>query len=338
MSIDLSAAPEVRGPSLGGPARVPGSVRRTSTIDMWWPGGIGTEMQLLGRARDLHTPSDGSEPTVLDESLVNARVAPDRTILEIASTPSRPGVAQLVGARGGGRFRGLIAEVVPDELALGTPLYLLLDDLAGATLVGGFAFSQWPELWPAEWANGRGDRAAKRRMEGICAGFTPGASALSPDGTSRFIHDIRAVESVASSDDPLGWHELLDITTVSMRRSRRIDVTVGDVIEVKSFFQDSATTPGGGRIAVHEYQVDATASLDGELLSVWADPRVLPFVECPLAAVNVDQMVGTPLPELRLAVLQKLKGTVGCTHLNDVLRALAEVPVLAETLLADRRG
>lgn len=336
MSVDVSAAPTVLGPALAAPPRAPGSVRRTSTIDMRWPDGIGTDMALLGRARDLLTPIDGSPARVLAEDVINARVAPDRSILEISSTPARAGVSDLVGARGGGRLRGLIAEVMPDELALGTPLYLLLDDLAGATLVGGFAFSQWPELRPADWVNGRGDRVAKRRMEGICAGFTPGATALSPDNGTRFIHDIKPVEPVLNAADPIGWHELVDVSEVSMRRSRRIDVTVGEVIEITSFFQDSATVPAGGRIAVHEYEVNATASLDGVLLSVQADPRVLPFVECPLAAMNVEQVVGVPLRELRLTVLQRLKGTVGCTHLNDVLRALAEVPVLAEPLVLEQ--
>jgi hypothetical protein len=123
-----------------------------------------------------------------------------------------------------------------------------------------------------------------------------------------------------------------------MRRSRRIDVYVGDVIQINSFFQDSTTVPHGGRIAVHEYQVDATASLDGELLSIVADPRVLPFAECPLAAINVDHMVGTPMRNLRLSVLDRLKGTAGCTHLNDVLRALAEVPILAGPLLPPIRS
>jgi hypothetical protein len=38
--------------------------------------------------------------------------------------------------------------------------------------------------------------------------------------------------------------------------------------------------------------------------------------------------VGTPLADLRHEVLDKLRRVDGCTHLNDVLRALAEVPVL----------
>jgi hypothetical protein len=38
------------------------------------------------------------------------------------------------------------------------------------------------------------------------------------------------------------------------------------------------------------------------------------------------------LPDLRGEVLRRLRGTDCCTHLNDALRSLAEVPVLAATL------
>ena len=42
-------------------------------------------------------------------------------------------------------------------------------------------------------------------------------------------------------------------------------------------------------------------------------------------------LCGLPAPpELREKVFAELRGTVGCTHLSDALRALAEVPALAE--------
>jgi hypothetical protein len=47
-----------------------------------------------------------------------------------------------------------------------------------------------------------------------------------------------------------------------------------------------------------------------------------------MAVANVSRMVGIPLTDLRMAVLEQLKGIHGCTHLNDVLRSLAEVPAL----------
>jgi hypothetical protein len=119
-----------------------------------------------------------------------------------------------------------------------------------------------------------------------------------------------------------------------MRRARRIDTWFdGDAIAMDAFFQDSATIPAGGRVAVHEYQLRASADRrSGTLTSVTAVPRVLPYPECPLAAVNVDRVVGTPFAVLRERVLEELKGTAGCTHLNDMLRALAEVPILVRGL------
>ena len=117
-----------------------------------------------------------------------------------------------------------------------------------------------------------------------------------------------------------------------MRRARRMDVRRLDTrIVIDAAFQDSATTPSGGRAVVHEYRLSATADAQSlRLLSVEAEPRVLPFVECPSATANLSRLLGTPLPELRDKVLAELRGTAGCTHLNDALRALAEVPALAE--------
>jgi hypothetical protein len=84
---------------------------------------------------------------------------------------------------------------------------------------------------------------------------------------------------------------------------------------------------------VHEYVVHATAERDtGELLSLRAEPRILPYRECPSAPDNIGRLIGVPIGELRERVIERLPGNLGCTHLNDVLRSLAEVPVLAKQL------
>ena len=44
------------------------------------------------------------------------------------------------------------------------------------------------------------------------------------------------------------------------------------------------------------------------------------------------------LPELREKVLVELRGMAGCTHLNDVLRSMAEVPVMAACLAGEAFG
>jgi hypothetical protein len=62
---------------------------------------------------------------------------------------------------------------------------------------------------------------------------------------------------------------------------------------------------------------------------------VLPYVECPGAASNVDRLVGVALGDLRAEVLNLLKGIDCCTHLNDALRSLAEAPILVEKIPSD---
>jgi len=131
-----------------------------------------------------------------------------------------------------------------------------------------------------------------------------------------------------------GWHAFASQEgQVGLRRARRIDVRLEGDIVIDSAFQDSATTPSGERAAVHEYRLTARADRTSlRVLSVEADPRVLPMIECPSAVANLDRLLGTPLPELREKVLAELRGVAGCTHLNDALRALADVPSLVRYL------
>jgi hypothetical protein len=121
-----------------------------------------------------------------------------------------------------------------------------------------------------------------------------------------------------------------------MRRARRIDVWANEgLIEVDAWFRDSVWTPEGHEEAIHEYQILGSADpATGTLASVRAVPRVLPYAECPGAAPNAAFMAGTELRALRTKVLEQIRATDCCTHLNDGLRALAEVPVLAASLPA----
>jgi hypothetical protein len=319
------------------PSRPPRSIRRTSTIDTDWPEGRAGLLRMVGRARDAVTPSAGAAPIVCSEDLFRARVQWDRTIVEIDSDPVRPTIGGLKGARGGGHLRKILDEILPDEHRSATPLYLLLDDIAGASLVAGWAWSRWSTDWLARPSNVETApaRPPMRKMEGVCIGFRPGSGALNSDGTSSGHQSAADVVDLRRADDPLGWHEFTEQKDVGMRRARRIDVWLDDLIRIDSAFQDSATNPKGGRTAVHEYRLSATADpVTLQLLSVRAEPRVLPYAECPAAAANVHRLVGAPLSSLRRKVLEDLRGTAGCTHLNDALRALAEAPALVERLRA----
>lgn len=319
------------GPS---PIRRPGSIRRTSSIDVHWPEGVlMSDARMEGRARDLLTRADGSA-TVLAEDRYSARVAADRTLLSIAADPPRPGVALLEGARGGGHLRGRIDEVVPDERANATPLYLILDDLSGVSLIGNWGWMTWDPEWIARMRAAQGDQGSKLADRAdICTGLATGSSGLAEAPGERDIGT--PVPGLRNPDDPQGWHDLPDLAGPSMRRARRIDVWVDDAVHVEAAFQDSGLVKAGGRAAVHEYTLGLTA--DRETLTIrelHAEPRILPFPECPGAVANLKRLEGTTLGALREKVLAELRGTAGCTHLNDALRALADVPALVARLEA----
>lgn len=316
------------------PVRPAGSIRRTTTIDATWPQGRDGPVRLFGMARDIITPLSGGSAITSAQASMDAILQADRTIVSLTSKPERPALARLCGERGGGGMRKALAEAIPDELERGTPLYLLLDDIAGTSLVSGWAWSQWDPEWmenqtlPGEATSLKEAFAA---LAGICTGFAPGSSALDPAcdrGQGTPTTDLR------HPDDPEGWHAYPQHEGMAMRRARRIDVEMRDgLVRINSAFQDSATTPQGGRSVVHEYSLSATADPQSlELLSLEAVPHVLPFVECPGATAHLARLIGTPLPDLRAQVLAQLRGTEGCTHLNDAMRALADVPALLASL------
>jgi Protein of unknown function (DUF2889) len=335
MMADNTLPPAPRSSAGPAPLRPPGSARRTSSIDVTWPDGRWHDMTLVGRARDVVTPRSGGSPIVIAEDGFHARLKSDRTILAITTEPERPTADALVGARGGGHLRKAIDEAMPEERRAASPLHLILDDISGASLVAGWAWSQWIDDWLGEMSKrmDEGQLArALRNMEGICTGFAPGSSALAL-GPTRGSSNGAPAPDLRNQDDPDGWHRFPVEDGVNMRRARRIDVTLGDAVTIDAAFQDSASRPDGGRMVLHEYRLAATADPTSLLItSITAEPRVLPFRECPSATRNLTRLLGAPLVELRDRVLEELRGTAGCTHLNDALRALSAVPSLLEHL------
>ena len=302
---------------------------------MTWPGGAGTQLHLRGRARDLLTDSAGVG-TVLAEDGFDIGLGADKSIEDISVTPHRPGIDRLVGARGGNGIRAALSEVSPEDLEDGSPLCLILDDVPGSGLISAFAWSRWDDDWmkraAAPPAGAKGSRG-RRPIVGTCAGFRPGSSALGVDGGSHPENrqNVAGVPALADPADPLGWHDLDPHPPVAMRRARRIDVwRDGSSIVADAMFRDSCWQPDGEEVAVHEYAIDAVIDVaSGYLTAVSATPKVLPFAECPAAAPNAAWLVGVPASKLRTEVLERLRSSDCCTHLNDALRALTEVPVLA---------
>jgi hypothetical protein len=312
------------------PLRRPGSIRRTSSIDSRWPEGVGQPWCLEGRAQDLLTPADGSAPSVVAHGSFSITASPMREILKVEVSPPHPRSHELVGVRAGGQSRVALVGIMGD--VRGTPLYQLLDDFAGASLVAGWIWSQWNPDWRKDRAIPEG---AKGPREGVCTGFAPGASALASDGSVEVNHSSTVVGPFNNPDDPAGWHVLGEQQgSPQSRRARRIDLWREDgLIKVDAAFQDSGPGPTGARIAIHEYRVHAEVDpASGVLVTMQVLPLILPFQECPGASIKATRMIGQKVGDFRNAVIDTLPTTMGCTHLNDVLRGLSDIPVLANRL------
>jgi hypothetical protein len=281
----------------------------------------------VGRARDYFTPADTGKGEVLAEAGYRAKIAQDRTITSIAGEYSILGLDRLIGVRGGNHLRLFIKENMPQLIASGAPLYLPLDDISGAALVSPFAWAQWHGTWAERVAVGNFDRI------NVCWGLKEGNSGVT-GATQGNVADADAGD-LRNPADPEGWHRLHDAEGPGFRRARRIDVMrdVAGMIRIDAAFQDSAQRGDGGRVAIHEYNLVVTANPETlEILTLEPEARILPFSECPGAIQNAKRLIGSRISDVRESVVAQLRGPEGCTHLNDALRALAEVPKLAQDL------
>lgn len=313
------------------PLRRPGSARRTASIDVTWPRGRQENATFRGLARDVYTPTAGGTPVTVAFDEMLAEIGTDRTILAINASPARMELERLVGISGAGKLRAALDSLVQDGHVGSSPLRLLIDDIPGVIVVSDWAWSRWPQFY---WKDEERRREKKLgEKEGVCIGFRPGSSALDTKG--EYQNDQTAsVLPLVHPEDPQGWHHLPDLHEVSLRRARCIDVWVASDIEIEARFQDSATTPDGGRIAVHEYSLRVSVEPTTQVLkAISAKPHILPFPECPAATGNLSLLLGTPVAQLRTTVLQLLRRTLGCTHLNDAIRALADVPELVDIVM-----
>jgi len=320
---------------VGTPARRPGSVRRTAAINMVWPGGYGTPLQLRGRSRDLLTTRDG-EPVVLAEAGMNVGVGEARTVTAIEAWPAPASVEGLIGARGGGGFRSAIDEALPGERQAATPLYFLLDDIAGASLIAGFAWSRSrPEARmgpPPGPPTAEAAQVGMRKGRLICSGLRPGGyHQISREQGNQNSHFVRLAGDLTSPDE-WAWHDIEPAPEVCMRRRRRVDVWPNeDLLQVDAHFRDSLWEVDGTELSLHEYTLVATVDrVTRRIESLEATPRVLPFPECPGAAPHASQLVGMTVDSFRTSVQETLRELEACTHLNDMLRCLGEVHALAQ--------
>ena len=314
-------------------SRDPPAARRPST----WSGPTASAPPCTssgGRA-DLVTTAEG-EPVVVGEAEMLVTIGANRTVESVETVPHRDGIDQLVGTQGGSYLRSAIETALPGEREAATPLHLLLDDIAGTSLIGGLRLVALAARGDAEHepADARGVRAAQgthhllgatpRRLgaDRARARRGPGVTRSGSPATSRW-PTIRSRGT--SSPSVLRCACAVIVGSTSDPRD--------DTLFIDAFFRDSCWEPDGTEMALHEYtvvsEVDAATHT---LRAVRATPHVLPFPECQWAAPHVDQLVGMPVDGFRTSVQETLTELQCCTHLNDMLRCLAEVPALAAAL------
>lgn len=312
-------------PSCAAVPRRPGSIRRTSHVDMI-PAPAG--LVLDGAARDLVTSTAGA--TEVGRASVRAEVAATGRLATLTIDPVTGPVDALVGLAVGKGFRDAVHRALADDVATSSPLALLLDDLPVATLISGYALL-YRGVVPTTTAHGvRAD---------VCSGWRTGGTMMTSIhaglGIPVSFGPVAPPIEADRATDPLGWHDLPPLTVGAMRRRRLVDVGVGEDAEweIVAMFRDTHVDPDGTEAVLHEYTVSAAVDpVTAVLTACHAIPRVLPYVECPVAAASSVRLVGRPVEAVRDVVRAELRGISTCTHLNDLLRSLGDVAALMATI------
>jgi hypothetical protein len=328
--LTFEAWPGLLGPASGSPDRRPGSVRRTTSIDMIPSGGMEGGLLLDGRGRDLRTATDGSA-TVIDEATV--RAVTDgflRTVTSIEVTPPLPGVEALVGTSVSAGFRKVLSEAI--VLRSGSVRALLLDDLTGASIAVGSTLIR-TRLEESGEAPAPMPMAQPGRPS-PCIGHVEGGVMDTRGREGRpLLGQGPKAPVLTRDDDPLAWHDEPALPLLAMRRRRRVDVwREGGTIFVDAHFRDSRMEADGEESAVHEYGLVAELDADLTVVRVEAIPRSLPGPDCSGAAASAQRVVGTHAGAIRDLARSALRGDTTCTHLNDQLRSLADLPALVDAL------
>ncbi len=286
-----------------------------------WTSSLGME----GGARDLSTGEAPGFVRVLAEAHVRAGFDTARRLESLETSPAVSWATKLVGARAGGGFRKQLDAVVPPAEA-GSLLRQVLDDMPAAALISGYAWMRLARRaghHPASLM----PSGALDRMTDLCSGWRAGGTA---------VRSVEAGEGVPvqdcppapddTGDDPWAWHDTGALDADWMRRRRCIDVVTDTdgAFSIWAMFRDTVGEGDGAEVVLHEYAVRARGA-HGVLEEIEAEPRVLPFPECPAAGQAVGALVGLEVRTFATAVGDTLSGIASCTHLNDLLRALGGV-------------
>jgi hypothetical protein len=289
-------------------------------------------LTLLGGARDLRTGAGGASEA-LAAAQVRAVLGRTRQLEALDVAPAAD-TDELLGLPVSAGFRAAVDRAVPDHRDLHSPLYLLLDELPVAALISGYA---------TLYLGATDRRPDEERMVGraapkadICAGWRSDGlmmTAIASEAGMPTPIGPPAPE-LERPDDPLSWHAIGPLPTGAMRRRRLIDVAPnGQLLQVAAMFRDTHVDQEGDETVLHEYELEMDVDIESMVVRhCQARPRTLPWPECPAAAASARRLEGHAVEELRAFVRTDFRGTSTCTHLNDLLRSLADVTVLVQAL------
>jgi hypothetical protein len=126
---------------------------------------------------------------------------------------------------------------------------------------------------------------------------------------------------------------------MATRRSRVIEIgplgTGVAALPVRVTFRDSYADPDGVQRALHEWVVTTElrrSTGEARFGEFATDAGRLPWVECPVAGMSATRLNGHAPADIERVVGQDFAGISTCTHLNDTLRTLAELPDLVASL------
>ena len=302
-------------------------MRRTSSLDMMRAEGTVDPLYLRGEARDYYTAGDRSGEVTGSASL---RATVDRAVGLISQLNVFPAVAAIesmvpVPAMSG--FRSAVDRVAPELRRARDLRYTLLDDVPVTTLISGHALS-------ASGAT-RLARETYSPVADLCAGFISGGVLMTSfEGGEPAVVTGPDAPALDRDDDPVAWHHMPTLAVQNMRRLRRIDVSPGaspGVVAIDAMFRDSYVRADNVETVIHEYVLNADVEAESRtIVGCRASARVLPWPECLPASASAQRSVGMTLSELHSTVRTDFIGTQTCTHLNDLLRSVAD----AESLIA----
>ena len=309
-----------RRPQQKPPPRIPGSIRRSSHIGVHWPDAdtdASPELLVHGAVRDVITDAKGAGH-VVGAATLDCTVDSDRTVVAITADPDEARLSALVGRGARSGWRAAAREVVGADALLGT----VLDDVPIAVMLSSYGALRQGAM------DVTSVRPLMLHMRDLCAGWAHDATPMRRLDAGHDMALPGVVPAPADVEtDPLAVEPRQPMAPGEVRRTRRLDVTPGDRVHIDASFRDTWLDPAGAAGVLHEYVLTASLSGDGVVASIHAEPRVLPYRECSLAAASPQQLVGRHIDDVADAV-KAAAGTSTCTHLDDLLRSLAAVPSL----------